>query len=103
MSDKRTATRKRGGLRDVVRLVTIALAVAAVAKELQTPKDERTWHGTVALVVPYDFRVPTIERAKERMWNPEATSVVSPRVFGVGWTLNAGKLWAYARERCASR
>jgi len=102
MSGKGTATKKRGGLMDLVRLITLALAAAAVAKELRQPKEERTWHGTVAMVVPYDFRVPTFERAKERLWNPDAPSVVSPRVFGVGWTLNVGKLWAYAQEKRAA-
>ena len=101
-SGKGTATKKRGGLMDLVRLITLALAAAAVAKELRQPKEQRTWHGTVAMVVPYDFRVPTFERAKERLWNPDAPSVVSPRVFGVGWTLNVGKLWAYAQEKRAA-
>jgi hypothetical protein len=102
MSDKKASTRKRGGLRDVVRLIAIALTVAAVVKEMRMPKAERTWHGTVAAVVPYDFRVPTLQRIKERLWDPEASSVVGPRVFGVGWTVNAGKLWAYAQERRAA-
>ena len=95
-------TRRRGGLRRFVTLVTMGLAVAAVVKELRKPEDERTWHGTVAAVVPYDFRMPTFERAKERLWNPDASSVVGPRVFGVGWTVNVGKLWALAQERHAA-
>jgi hypothetical protein len=101
MTGKRT-TKRHGGPMSVVRLITIGLAIAAVVKEMRKPADQRTWNGTVAKVVPYDFRMPTLERAKERMWNPEAASVISPRVFGVGWTLNAGKIWAYAQEKRAT-
>ncbi|MBN9374424.1 MAG: hypothetical protein J0I40_03325 [Cellulomonas sp.] len=95
-------SKKRGGFRNLVTLVTIALGIAAVVKELRKPADERTWNGTVAAVVPYDFRMPTLERAKERLWNPEASSFVGPRVFGVGWTVNVGKIWALVQEKRAA-
>lgn len=97
--------RKHGGgsLRKLITLVTIALTAAAVVKELRTPKAERAWHGKVAQVVPYDLRVPTLERARERLWNPDAEHVVGPRVFGVGWSVNAGKVVAMARERLGVR
>jgi hypothetical protein len=88
-----------GGLRKLITLVTIALTVAAVVKELRTPQAERTWHGKVASVVPYELRVPTLERARDRLWNPEAENVVGPRVFGVGWTVNLGKVTAMVREK----
>ncbi|QAY69454.1 DUF5808 domain-containing protein [Xylanimonas protaetiae] len=97
-----TGKRKGGGLKRLVTLATIALAAAAVVKELRKPGDERTWNGTVASVVPYDFRMPTVARAKERLWNPEASSVVGPRVFGVGWTVNVGKVVSLLRERLGS-
>ncbi|QAY63931.1 hypothetical protein ET495_12615 [Xylanimonas allomyrinae] len=90
---------QRSSLKNLVTLATVALAAAAVVKELRTPADQRTWNGKVAAVVPYDFRVPTVERAKERLWNPEAASFVGPRVFGVGWTVNVGKVVATVRER----
>jgi hypothetical protein len=67
--------------------------VAAIVKELRMPEAERTWNGKVASLVPYDFRMPTVARAKERWWNPTAP-VIGPRIFGVGWTLNAGRVWA---------
>ncbi len=44
------------------------------------------------LGIPYDFRKPTLERIRERMWNPEDERVIVPRVFGVGWTLNLAQL-----------
>ncbi|WP_125776064.1 hypothetical protein [Antribacter gilvus] len=92
-------TKKRGGLKKLISLVTIALTVAALVKELRTPSGERTWNGKVANVVPYDFRMPTLARARERLWNPDAEHVVGPRVFGVGWAVNAGKVAAVAKEK----
>jgi len=44
------------------------------------------------LGVPYDFRIPTPSRIKERMWNPDDPRVITPRVFGAGWTINFATL-----------
>ena len=90
------------GFASLVRLVAIALTVTAVVKELRTPADERTWHGQVAGFVPYDFRMPTVERVRERVWDPEGDHIVSPHVFGVGWTLNMGRIVKLVREQVAS-
>jgi hypothetical protein len=86
-------------LQKLIRLIGLALAVAAVVKELRMPAEEREWNGRVAGFVPYDFRVPTIARFKERMWDPESAHVIGPRVFGVGWTVNAGRLVELVRQR----
>jgi len=48
-------------------------------------------HGKI-LGVPYDLRVPTLARIKERMWNPEDPRIITPRVFGAGWTVNLATL-----------
>ena len=92
-----SSTKRKGGP-SLVQLVTAGLAVAAVVQELRLPPDERTWHGTVAGFVPYEFRMPTVERIKERVWDPEG-GLISPHVFGVGWTLNLGRAVALVRER----
>ena len=42
--------------------------------------------GTV-LGMPYDFRRPTMDVIRTRMWNPGGP-MMPPKVFGVGWTLN---------------
>ena len=52
-------------------------------------------HGTFLGIVPYDFRGPTLARLKERMWNPDDERIITPRDFGIGWTLNLYRL----RER----
>ena len=45
-----------------------------------------------ALIVPYDFRVPTFERARSRWWNTDDDRVFVPQVFGVGWTVNLARV-----------
>jgi len=79
-------------LRTVAMVTGIGLVVAAVAQELAKPSEERKWHGTLAGVVPYDFRPPTVERARSTWWGPQDERVFMPQVFGVGWTLNIGRL-----------
>ncbi|QTE30942.1 DUF5808 domain-containing protein [Pengzhenrongella sicca] len=101
-TDGTERTAKRHVVQKLYRLVVLGLAITAVVKEVRTPAQERTWHGVVAGFVPYDFRVPTLARLRERVWNPESEHLVGPRAFGVGWTLNAGRLVALARERVAA-
>ena len=86
----------------LLKLISLVLAVTAVVKELRTPAELRTWNGKVIGFVPYDFRMPTVARVKERMWNPDSTQLVNPRVFGVGWTLNLGRAVALVRARIGS-
>lgn len=76
---------------NVWRLVLAVIGVVALIQELRKPPDQRTWHGKVADLVPYDFRVPTIERAKDTYWNPDGPPF-SGKVFGVGWAPNFGYL-----------
>jgi hypothetical protein len=78
-------------MKDLYRLARTAVWLAffgAVYQELKKPDAERTWHGKVAGVVPYDFRLPTLERLREAYWNPESDQIFSERVFGVGWAVN---------------
>ncbi len=79
-------------VRRLVKWAAIGLTVAAIAQELRKPAGERQWNGAVAGFVPYDFRAPTMERVRERLWTPEAPNLISPQVFGVGWTVNFGRL-----------
>ncbi|MCL2594905.1 MAG: DUF5808 domain-containing protein [Promicromonosporaceae bacterium] len=86
-------------LRNLVQIALAGVAVAAVVKELKKPEGERDWHGTVG-PVPYDLRMPTVERVKERMWAPESEHIIGPRVFGAGWTVNFGRLYTLGKEQC---
>src|SRR5437016_14392614 len=76
------------GIRRLVRVVAFGLIAAAVATELSKPAPERTWHGKVFDIVPYDFRPPTWQRIRSAYWNPESDRLFSDRVFGVGWAVN---------------
>jgi len=83
--------------RKLIATVAVAVTAAAVVKELRTPRDRRTWHGKVAGAVPYDFRMPTRRRIRDRWWNPGGP-VLSPRAFGVGWDPNFGRIASEARR-----
>jgi hypothetical protein len=48
--------------------------------------------------VPYDFRPPTVARVRSRVWNPDDPHLVQPHAFGVGWTLNVGRLVSLLRR-----
>ena len=78
--------------RKLIRWVAIALVALAIGDQLRRPSEERTWEGTVIGFVPYDFRMPTIERARSRWWNPGEPRLFVPQVFGLGWTINVARL-----------
>ena len=66
-----------------LRKLTSLFAVITVIYALKT----RQSHGRF-LRVPFEFRVPTPQRIRQRLWNPDEESMVTPQAFGVGWTLN---------------
>lgn len=78
------------------------LLAAAIVAELRKPSGERTWYGTVAGLVPYDFRFPTPERVRARLWDPDGR-LITPHVWGVGWSPNVGRLVRMATGRSRSR
>ena len=79
-------------LSQAVRVAALALVAAAVLKELSKPPQEREWHGELAGFVPYEFRLPTLARVRARWWNPEDERILTPHVFGIGWSVNLGRL-----------
>ena len=85
MSDQR----RKPNVRDIWRLILAVIGVIAIVQELRKPADERTWHGKVAELVPYDFRMPTAARVRDTYWNKEGP-IVGSKVFGVGWAPNFG-------------
>ena len=66
----------------------MTVALAAVCQELEKPKERREWHGRAAGIVPYDFRVPSLDRLKDSFWNPYEGRVFTPAVCGLGWAVN---------------
>lgn len=86
----------------------LAIAAAATATALaildQLVRDPeyRTWYGDV-FGVPYDFRPPTLDRVQRAVWSPDDPRLLTPHVFGVGWTLNAGRLYSLLADRIPVR
>jgi len=81
------------GWRGVVTLAGLALVGAVVARELSRPAKERTWQGRLLGVVPYDLRPPTPGRLRATLWDPTNARVLVPTAFGIGWSVNLGRLW----------
>jgi hypothetical protein len=78
-------------MKDLLNLVRTLIWLAffgALYQELKKPAEERTWHGKVAGVVPYDFRIPDLQRLKEAYWAPESDVLFTEKVLGVGWSVN---------------
>lgn len=42
--------------------------------------------------VPYDLTIPTPARLREAYWNADDERIVTDKVFGVGWAINAHAL-----------
>jgi hypothetical protein len=75
----------------IVRILSAAVAVAAVAEQMRLPAEERTWNGRI-YGVPYDFRAPSLHRAAMSWWNPEDKALFTPQPFGIGWVINLHRL-----------
>jgi hypothetical protein len=98
-SKGRSSRRKpKSPLQQLARLIMMAMVISAVWQELSKPAAERTWQGHVWRFVPYDLRVPTWERIRETLWAPDNPHIVIPRVFGVGWTVNVGRVYALLKS-----
>jgi len=74
------------------KLIGVILVIAVLWKELRLSSDRRTWSGRLAGFIPYEFRVPTLDRVKASWWNPDDTRVFTPMVWGIGWSINLGRL-----------
>jgi hypothetical protein len=75
-------------LEQVLRAVGLALTVAAVTDAVR----RRRTHGEALGFVPYDFRPPRGKTVRRRLWAPDDERLITPTVFGVGWTVNVGRV-----------
>ncbi|MCX7912824.1 MAG: DUF5808 domain-containing protein [Dehalococcoidales bacterium] len=74
----------------LIRLIgaaAVTVTLAAVLQELGKPKEERSWCGKIGFI-PYDFRVPGLERLKQTIWNMNDRRLFTPAPWGVGWAVN---------------
>lgn len=51
------------------------------------------------LGLPYDWRRPTGERIRSRMWNPDDPHVFVPKAYGWGYSINFGRVARLLRLR----
>ncbi len=85
------------GIRRLVWLVMVYVAVQALREQLSLPPEERTWFGRVG-PVPYDFRVPSLDKVRNALWNPDDNRLFTGMVLGIGWTVNFAQVVRIARE-----
>jgi hypothetical protein len=72
----------------LVRTAVMGAVLGALYTELRKPPAERTWNGKLLGAIPYDFRLPTIERLRQAYWSPRSPKLFTDRPFGVGWSVN---------------
>ncbi len=80
----------------IARIAVTAFAVATVVYAFRSKQPSGRFLGA-----PYEFRVPTAARLRERLWNPDDPRILTPPVFGVGWSVNLCHLAAGARRLLA--
>jgi hypothetical protein len=83
-----TARSELDALLWLVRTAVVGAVLGALYAELRKPPEQRTWNGRLLGVVPYDFRMPSIERLRSAYWNPASPKLFTDRPFGVGWSVN---------------
>lgn len=89
---------KRSRLKALVRVAAVCLGAAALFGEMRKSSSDRTWNGKIGFV-PYDFRPPTPTRIRERFWNPDDDRILVPQLFGLGWSVNLGRVVRLIRSR----
>ena len=68
-------------------IVFLIYVVIAITQQLQRPLEERTWYGKIS-GIPYDFRLPTVERIRAAFWNKDTSQIFLSQAFGIGWSIN---------------
>ena len=93
MKEGTNQQKRRPTPQDIWRLILLIIAIVAIVQELRKKPEDRTWHGKVADFVPYDFRMPSMEKFQATYWNPEGP-ILQGKAFGVGWAPNFGAIKA---------
>jgi hypothetical protein len=83
-----TARGELGDLMWLLRMAVLSAFVGAIWTELRKPPEQRTWHGKLLGLVPYDFRLPSFEQVRQAYWNPRSPKIFTDRPLGVGWAVN---------------
>ena len=75
----------------------LTLVESALLQELRKPPEQRSWHGRIAGLIPYDLRPPTVERITRAWWTrrTSASSRVKP-------SASAGRSTSTASPACSA-
>jgi hypothetical protein len=87
----RRADTARSEVEDMIWLLKMAVIgafVGAIYTELRKRPEQRTWHGKLLGVIPYDFRMPSFDQLRQAYWNPHSPKIFTDRPVGVGWAVN---------------
>ena len=79
--------KKASPINFILGIVFLIYVAIAITQQLQRPPEERTWYGKIA-GIPYDFRLPTVERIRAAFWNKDTSQIFLPQAFGIGWSIN---------------
>lgn len=77
-------------------MAKLVVGVAAIAAIIAFAATRRQKTGAF-LGIPYDWRWPTLDVLRERLWNPADRRVLTPHVFGWGWSVNLPAAWRRLR------
>lgn len=77
-----------GALGWLLRTAVLAGVAGAIYSELRKPPAQRTWNGKLLGIVPYDFRLPSLDGIRRAYWNPRSPKVFTERPLGIGWAVN---------------
>lgn len=83
-----TARSELDALMWLIRTAAVGAVLGALYTELRKAPEDRTWTGKLLGVVPYDFRIPSIDRLRQAYWNPRSPKLFTDRPLGVGWSVN---------------
>lgn len=83
-----TARSELDALMWLIRTAAVGAVLGALYTELRKAPEDRTWNGMLLGVVPYDFRMPSIDRLRQAYWNPRSPRLFTDRPLGVGWSVN---------------
>lgn len=79
-------------MNQLMRLLGLGAIAAVLYEELRKPSEERTWEGKAMGFLPYSFRRPTAEALRAAYWDPDNDTILTDKVFGIGWAVNFGAL-----------
>lgn len=72
----------------LLRTAVLAAVGGALYQEMRKSPADRTWHGKLIGLIPYDFRLPSLQRIRDSYWNTGSDRIFTDRPVGVGWAVN---------------